>query len=77
MTSTPENQPEPIYNPPGLTALSYRIARHDDSLKRMKSGLHTQTTPPNQKDGSRPLGKLTASHNDEFPFLKLKIFTII
>ncbi|NEP49108.1 MAG: hypothetical protein F6K65_09875, partial [Moorea sp. SIO3C2] len=65
MTSTPENQPEPIYNPPGLTALSYRIARHDDSLKRMKSGLHTQTTPPNQKDGSRPLEKLTASHNDD------------
>ncbi|NEO43230.1 MAG: hypothetical protein F6K55_03530 [Moorea sp. SIO4A3] len=65
LTSTPENQPEPIYNPPGLTALSYRIARHDDSLKRMKSGLHTQTTPPNQKDGSRPLGKLTASHNDD------------
>ncbi|AOY81334.1 hypothetical protein BJP36_16905 [Moorena producens JHB] len=65
MTSTPENQPEPIYNPPGLTALSYRIARHDDSLKRMKSGLHTQTIPPNQKDGSRPLEKLTASHNDD------------
>ncbi|NEO40719.1 MAG: hypothetical protein F6J90_32050 [Moorea sp. SIOASIH] len=65
MTSTPENQPEPIYNPPGLTALSYRIARHDDSLKRMKSELHTQTIPPNQKDGSRPLGKLTASHNDD------------
>ncbi|NEQ62296.1 MAG: hypothetical protein F6K53_34800, partial [Moorea sp. SIO4A1] len=65
LTSTPENQPEPIYNPPGLTALSYRIARHDDSLKRMKSGLHTQTIPPNQKDGSRPLGKLTASHNDD------------
>ncbi|NEO74920.1 MAG: hypothetical protein F6J99_01030, partial [Moorea sp. SIO4G3] len=65
MTSTPENQPEAIYNPPGLTALSYRIARHDDSLKRMKAGLHTQTTPPNQKDGSRPLGKLTVSHNND------------
>ncbi len=65
MTSAPENQPEEIYNPPGLTSLSYRIAQHDDSLKRMQGCLHTQTTPPDEKEGSRPLAQLTASHKDD------------
>ncbi len=65
MTSSLENQPEEIYNAPGLQALSYRIARHDDSLKRMLALLHTQTSPPDQGDGSRPLAKLTTSHGND------------
>ncbi|NER98099.1 MAG: putative baseplate assembly protein [Symploca sp. SIO1B1] len=65
MTSTSENQPEAIYNRPGLSSLSYRIARHDDSLKRMLALLYTQTVPPNDKNGSRPLAKLTTSHQDD------------
>jgi len=65
MTSSLENQPEEIYNVPGLKALSYRIARHDDSLQRMLASLQTQTTPPDQKDGSRPLAALTTSQRDD------------
>ncbi|MBC6480827.1 MAG: hypothetical protein GDA56_26675 [Hormoscilla sp. GM7CHS1pb] len=65
MTSSTENQPEEIYNPPGLEALSYRITRHDDSLRRMLALLHTQTSPPDQKDGPRPLAKLTTSHRND------------
>lgn len=64
MTSS-ENQPEAIYNRPGQRALSYRIARHDDSLKRMLAWLHTQRISPNHNDGSRHLGELTASHKSD------------
>lgn len=65
MTNSSDKEVEEIYNPPGLKALSYRIARHDDSLQRMLASLQTQTTPPDRKDGSRPLAALTASQSDD------------
>ncbi|MGK7902088.1 MAG: hypothetical protein AB4352_11890 [Hormoscilla sp.] len=65
MTSSTENQPEEIYNQPGLLSLSYRITRHDDSLRRMLAQLHTQTSPPDDKKGDRPLAKLTTSHRND------------
>ncbi|NEP02773.1 MAG: hypothetical protein F6K58_29810, partial [Symploca sp. SIO2E9] len=65
MTLSPENKPKPIYNRPGRRALSYRIARHDDSFKRMLACLHNQTTSPNNNNGSPRLAELTASHEDD------------
>ncbi|MBO1350455.1 MAG: hypothetical protein EBE86_025155 [Hormoscilla sp. GUM202] len=64
MTTDPDNQPKEIYNEPGLEALSYRVARHDDSLERMSHLLHTQTTP-GQKNGQGPLAPLTTSHGND------------
>ena len=35
-----------LYNPPGLSALDYRIGVHPSFLRRMLDALRSQTVPP-------------------------------
>src|SRR3990167_1810208 len=50
-----------IYNPPAQPALSSRITKWADSVRRMRGRLHTFTLP----DGARPLSGLPTRDSDD------------
>ncbi len=54
-----------VENPPGLPALSYRVGTHPTFLERMLRRLASQTVPPGDPGGPRPLARLTTRAGDD------------
>ena len=54
-----------VTNPPGLPALAYRIGTHPTFLERMLRRLPSQTVPPDDPGGARPLAALTTRAADD------------
>ncbi|MBN2118641.1 MAG: putative baseplate assembly protein [Anaerolineales bacterium] len=61
----PEPTPSPIYNRPGLPALSYRSGIYATFFRRMLSRLGTLTLPDGDHGGTRPLTSLTTRSSDD------------
>ncbi|HEX5724720.1 MAG TPA: putative baseplate assembly protein, partial [Longimicrobiaceae bacterium] len=54
-----------VENPPGQAALAYRAGTHPTFLERMLRRLVSQTVPPDDPDGPRPLARLTTRAADD------------
>jgi predicted phage baseplate assembly protein len=52
-------------NPPGLSALSYRLGTHGVFLRGMLARIHSQVIPGGPNRGSRPLAALTTRSADD------------
>jgi len=61
----PEPIPSPIYNRPGLPALSYRSRNYATFFRRMLSRLGMLTLPDGDSGGTRPLRTLTTRSSDD------------
>jgi hypothetical protein len=58
--------PEPVLNnPPGLTALAYRLGTHPTFLQRLLARLPAQSIPDGPNQGARPLAALTTRASDD------------
>ncbi|MCP4570368.1 MAG: putative baseplate assembly protein [FCB group bacterium] len=67
---TASAEPPGIDNPPGLTALDYRIGTRADFLERMLARLPQETLPDGPFAGERPLAQL-ATHEQGDPAVAL------
>ena len=61
----PALEPSPIYNRPGLPALSYRIGTYATFLRRMTNRIAGYTLPDGDHAGDRPLSGLTTRALDD------------
>lgn len=61
----PEPTPSPLYNRPGLPALSYRSGIYATFFRRMLARLGTLTLPDGDFGGTRPLMALTTRSSDD------------
>jgi predicted phage baseplate assembly protein len=58
--------PDPtLYNPPGLTALTYRLGTQPTILRRMLARLPAQAFPDGPNQGARPLAALGTRASDD------------
>jgi hypothetical protein len=58
--------PQPrLHNRPGLPVLDYRIGTHPTFLRRALDHLPSQTVPPGDPGGARPLADLTTRSGDD------------
>ncbi len=61
----PAPEPSPIYNRPGLPALSYRVGTYATFLRRMSNSLGRYTLPDGEHAGERPLVDLATRASDD------------
>ncbi len=61
----PAPEPSPIYNRPGLPALSYRVGTYATFLRRMSNSLGGYTLPDGDHAGERPLSDLATRAPDD------------
>jgi predicted phage baseplate assembly protein len=61
----PEPEPSPIYNRPGLPALSYRAGTYPTFLRRMFNRLAAFALPDGDHAGERPLAALSTRELDD------------
>ena len=61
----PAPEPSPIYNRPGLPALSYRVGTYATFLRRMSNKLGRYTLPDGDNAGERPLADLATRATDD------------
>ena len=61
----PAPEPSPIYNRPGLPALSYRVGSYGTFLRRMSNSLGRYTLPDGEHAGDRPLVDLATRASDD------------
>jgi uncharacterized phage protein gp47/JayE len=61
----PEPEPSPIYNRPGLPALSYRAGTYPTFLRRMFNRLAAYALPDGDHAGDRPLAALSTRELDD------------
>jgi hypothetical protein len=61
----PAPEPSPIYNRPGLPALSYRVGTYGTFLRRMANNLARYTLPDGDHAGERPLADLATRALDD------------
>lgn len=61
----PEPLPSPIYNRPGLPALSYRAGTYGTFLRRMFNRLSAYALPDGDHEGERPLADLSTRELDD------------
>jgi hypothetical protein len=61
----PAPEPSPIYNRPGLPALSYRAGTYATFLRRMSNNLGRYTLPTGKHAGDRPLFDLATRAADD------------
>jgi hypothetical protein len=61
----PAPEPSPIYNRPGLPALSYRVGTYGTFLRRMANKLARYTLPDGDHAGDRPLADLATRSTDD------------
>ncbi|MBD2253373.1 putative baseplate assembly protein [Nostoc parmelioides] len=67
------------YNPPGLSALAYRIGTHPTFFQRLLAGLPTQVIPqsPDTQKPQHPLHKLTTQHLDDPAIALLDAWAVV
>ena len=58
--------PPKLYNPPGQTALNYRISLHSQFMERMLGQISSIELPDGKHQGTRPLASLTTRSEDDF-----------
>lgn len=61
----PAPEPSPIYNRPGLPALSYRVGTYATFLRGMSNSLGRYTLPDGEHAGDRPLADLATRASDD------------
>lgn len=61
----PAPEPSPIYNRPGLPALSYRAGTYATFLRRMSNSIGRYTLPDGEHAGDRPLSDLATRASDD------------
>jgi hypothetical protein len=61
----PDPLPSPIYNRPGLPALSYRAGSYGTFLRRMMNRLSAFALPDGDHEGERPLADLSTRELDD------------
>lgn len=61
----PAPEPSPIYNRPGLNALSYRAGTYATFLQRMVNKIGRYTLPDGEHAGDRPLTELATRAQDD------------
>jgi hypothetical protein len=67
------------YNPPRLSALTYRIGTHPSFFQRLLAGLPTQKIPQssNSQRPQRPLYSLTTQHLDDPAIALLDAWAVV
>ncbi|MBD2455441.1 putative baseplate assembly protein [Nostoc sp. FACHB-87] len=80
MNSSDVSSEQPTnYNPPGLSALAYRIGTHPSFFQRLLAGLPTQEIPqsPDTQKPQHPLHKLTTQHLDDPAIALLDAWAVV
>ncbi len=66
-----------LHNPPGQSALSYRIGTHGTLLARMQARLHQWTLPDGDHADTRPLAALTTRAPDDLSIGLLDAWAVV